>query len=294
MSTLIQWTDVTDNIIVVEGGGWWCRMISEGCVNCYAARLNQSSYFGGNKLPYTGEPPKLKLRTDVIHGWKTQRKPRRHFVASMTDVFGDWVPFEWAVVFLRGMWCAPKQTFQVLTKRPDIAADYISRWLKLDMLSSVPDNIWIGASVENKKWADIRIPELLKIPAKVRFLSCEPLLGPIEFSEVTKRTDAVVQLGKKAFDGIHWVIVGGESGHGARPCHVDWIRSIVNQCKASKVPVFVKQLGAKPQYFRWEDKSICEFSERPDGALKDKKGGNIKEFPKDLQVRQFPDMNLTP
>ncbi len=107
-------------------------------------------------------------------------------------------------------------------------------------------NVWLGVSVEDQPNADNRIPELLKIPAAVRFLSCEPLLGPIEFSDVSKRSDAIKQLGKKALDGIDWVIAGGESGPGARPCNIEWIRSIVRQCQAAGTSCFVKQLGSKP------------------------------------------------
>lgn len=118
----IEWTDVTDNIIAAvdeHGGqrGWWCRKISPECLNCYAEVLNQSDYFNGNKLRYAGEPPVLKLREDIIDGWARQRKSRKHFVASMTDVFGEWVPQSWIFRFLDGMWRAPLQIFQVLTKR---------------------------------------------------------------------------------------------------------------------------------------------------------------------------------
>src|SRR4051812_44627600 len=166
-TTNIEWTDVTDNIIRVLTGGWWCRKISEGCAHCYAEELNMNAFFGGNMLAYTGEPPKLELQEKLIASWARQTKPRKHFVCSMTDVFGDWVPFEWALIFLHGMWRAPKQTFQVLTKRPEVAADYVNRWLKMAGLSRVPDNILIGTSVENQKWADKRIPELLRIPGKL-------------------------------------------------------------------------------------------------------------------------------
>src|SRR4051812_21118329 len=107
MSTAIQWTDETDNIIVAQDGGWWCRKISVGCTNCYAAKLNQSSYFHGNKLPYSGEAPPLKLRTELIESWARQRKAKKHFVASMTDVFGEWVPREWQYTMLDGARNAP-------------------------------------------------------------------------------------------------------------------------------------------------------------------------------------------
>ena len=101
----IQWTDVTDNIIVAvdESGaqrGWWCQKISPGCAHCYAEDINDSDYFHGNHLPYSGSPPMLKLREDIIDGWARQRKTKKHFVMSMSDVFGAWVPRSWIFRFL--------------------------------------------------------------------------------------------------------------------------------------------------------------------------------------------------
>lgn len=265
MSTLIQWTDQTDNIIVAEGGGWWCRMISPGCAHCYAAKLNQSTYFGGNKLPYTGAPPKLKLRTEILDGWQRQTKPKRHFVASMTDIFGDWVPEAWIFQFLGAMANAPRQTFQMLTKRADIAERMINNWLIAVERYELPDNMWIGTSIENQDYA-LRADHLRRIPAAVRFLSLEPLLGPVTLD----------------LNGIHWVIVGGESGPGARPCDVEWIRSIIGQCADVEVPCFVKQLGRDPQ---WPQEDIDQkWYEKMTHA----KGGEITEWPMDLRVRQFP------
>src|SRR5688572_23036958 len=121
----IQWTDVTDNIIVAvnevgERHGWWCRKISPGCAHCYSETINQSDYFHGNHLKYEGEPPVLKLREDIIDSWVRQTKPKKHFVMSMSDVFGEWVPQSWIFRMLDGMRAAWKQTFQVLTKRADV------------------------------------------------------------------------------------------------------------------------------------------------------------------------------
>lgn len=276
MSTNIQWTDETDNIIVVKGGGWWCRMISPGCANCYAANINQNPFYGGNKLTYRGNAPEMELRTDVINGWAKQRKPKKHFVASMTDVFGDWVTQGMADAFLSGMLNAPLQKFQVLTKRPDVARDRIEKWLLVQRLGRLPENIWIGTSVEDQQRADERIPHLLNIPAKVRFLSVEPMLGPIDFD-----------LAERNHKGeLHWAIFGGESGTGARPCNVDWIRDGVRQCREAGVAPFVKQLGAKP---------VAPDTFHGTGALKDcsnlitdRKGGDMSEWPEDLRVREFP------
>lgn len=286
--TAIQWTDKTDNIIVAvdengERHGWWCRKISPGCKLCYAEKLNDSEYFGGNHLKYGGEAPVLKLREDIIDSWARQTKSKKHFVASMTDIFGEWVPQSWIFRYLDGMLAAPRQTFQMLTKRAANARVQICAWLAARGLEKLPAHMWIGVSVEDKERADERIPEVLRIPATVRFLSIEPLIGPVEFSDVTKRSDAVSQLGKKAIDGIHWVIVGGESGPGARPCNVEWIRSIVRQCAAAGVPVFVKQLGARP-YLEEEDRLLQRVGQ------KDRKGGDWSEWPDDLRVRQFPEV----
>ncbi|HEY3054377.1 MAG TPA: DUF5131 family protein, partial [Thermoanaerobaculia bacterium] len=118
--TAIEWTDVTDNIIVVKGGGWWCHKISPGCAHCYAARLNQNDFYGGNHLTYGGAPPELVLRDDVLNRWPRQTKPRKHFVSSMTDVAGEWVPRRWIFRYLDAMHASPRQTFQLLTKRGNV------------------------------------------------------------------------------------------------------------------------------------------------------------------------------
>jgi protein gp37 len=303
MSTNIEWTDETDNIIVVLGPdgkpfGWWCRACSEGCDNCYAARLNQSDYFGGNHLPYTGPAPQLLLKREVLASWARQRQPRRHFVASMTDVFGEWLPEEWCFEFLDAMAAAPKQTFQVLTKRALRMGKIISEWLKERDRDRVPENIWLGVSVENQKWADIRIPDLLAIPA-TRFLSCEPLLGPLDLTEVEitggqgdpLRYVNPLRTGKMHYGfvqgPIHWVIVGGESGHGAREFDLDWARSLVEQCRAAGVACFVKQLGENPI------EQVSGMRPTSLGLIHDKKGGDMAEWPADLRVRQFPKVEVT-
>lgn len=287
--TSIAWTDVTDNIIVVEGGGWWCRMCSPGCLNCYAAALNQNGFYGGNKLAYSGDPPgTMVLRIDIIDGWAKQTKAKRHFVASMTDVFGEWIFPNEAHRFLTGMLKAPKQTFQVLTKRPQHARNLIMPWLDYHGLDTLPPNVWLGVSVEDQKRADERIPILLSIPAKVRFLSVEPILEPIDLSAAVGLWEPGEQI-QEAGGGsytterapkgpfVDWVIVGGESGKDARPCNIEWIRSVVGQCKAAGVPCFVKQLGANAAFGEWAH-----------WRTKHPKGGDITEFPEDLRVRQFP------
>lgn len=259
--TSIQWTDVTDNPIAVKDGGWFCQKISPGCANCYAESWNG---FRGNKQPYAGKPPELLLKHDLIASWTKSRKPKLHFVASMTDVFGEWVPPAWQFEILDGMTAAPKQTFQVLTKRPEVMKSTIAQWLTERSLDKLPDNIWVGASVENQKCADIRIPELIQIPARIRFLSCEPLLEHIQ----------------PKLDGIHWAIVGGESGHKARPMNVAWMRSIIIQCRQSGTACFVKQLGSNPVF----------GTDEPTRLFFTGKAGDMGEWSPALRVREMPEV----
>lgn len=228
MSTLIEWTDVTDNIIVVKGGGWWCRMISEGCTECYAARLNQSAFFAGNKLAYTGTAPELVLRREIMAGWARQTKARLHFVASMTDVMGDWVPMEWRIEMLDAMTAAPKQIFQILTKRADELLRTVNRWCEIRNRRHLPDNIWPGVSVENQRRADERMIELRAVKANYRWVSYEPALEPVNW---------------KGWEFISWMVSGGESGPGARPSHPACHRGARDWCRAHGIAYFFKQWG---------------------------------------------------
>ncbi len=293
-STSIQWTDVTDNIIVVKGGGWWCRKISPGCANCYAATLNQNAFYGGNKLAYSGAVPELVLKRDILDGWARMRKSKKHFVASMTDVFGDWVDIEWQFEFLDAMAAAKEQTFQVLTKRAEQMRDVVASWLLKREFRHVPSNIWLGVSVENNA-TRTRIGNLKSIPC-VRFLSLEPLLEDLSSLDLSE---------------IQWVIVGGESGPKARPCDVEWIRNIVKECQAQDVACFVKQLGSRiagnanefyiyqahyPGGNRFTTPIIGGNAGKCSAGyesftLNDKKGGTMSSWPIDLRVREFPKFN---
>jgi protein gp37 len=321
--TAIQWTDVTDNIIVVADGGWWCHKISPGCTFCYAEDLNGKPFFGGNKRKYSGTPPVMKLREDLIDGWARQRKPKKHFVASMTDVFGEWVPQSWIFRFLDGMIAAPRQTFQVLTKRADVALRQVWAYCDARGLDRLPGNIWLGVTVEDQERADERIPHLLRTPVTLRFLSVEPLLGPVRLDQCSPfildgdesnpgyinafnamswhpRTAMVSPPVDGSNGGIRWVIVGGESGKKARPCDAAWIDSIVAQCKAAGVAYFVKQLGAVPMETeeRWRGRvqtrllSGRNHHKVPAGFVAlspgDPKGGDWTLWPDHLRVREFP------
>lgn len=192
----------------------------------------------------------------------------------------------------------PNLDWLLLTKRPENIAKMMpanSATVTADFVPHPRPNVWLGVSVEDQKRADERIPMLLRTPAAVRFLSCEPLLGPLNFSDVTNRSDCVQQLGKIALKGIDWLIVGGESGHGARPFDIDWAKSIVKQCKSAGVAVFVKQMGSlvRSGYSEGEQLGWKNVGHRPGGGyadwrLDDKKGGDMSEFPEELRIREFP------
>jgi protein gp37 len=203
-----------------------------------------------------------KLAKDTIQpGDRVVQVRPRVFCASMADWLDDEVAVEWLADLLWLIQRTPGLDWLLLTKRPENFFTRLTRCateactggddgprqliqLWTDAFAPLsPPNVWIGASVETQRNADARIPALLKIPARVRFLSCEPLLGAVELSDVTRRADCVSVLGRPALEGIHWVICGGESGDGARPMHVKWARSLRDQCAAAGVAFFFKQWG---------------------------------------------------
>lgn len=198
-------------------------------------------------------------------GGEMDRSSPRVFCASMADWLDEKVPIEWLCNLLELIHACPNLDWLLLTKRPENWAKRLAEvlvfadqndepdnqrhrdfyhWLNLWLNAhQAPDNIWIGTSVEDQKRANERIPAITLIPAKIRFLSCEPLLSAIEFSDVTQRADCTKVLGQKALSGIHWVICGGESGPNARPINPDWARSLRDQCAALTVAFFFKQWG---------------------------------------------------
>jgi len=234
--TKIEWTDQTDNIIVPKIGGWFCRKCSPGCDHCYAEAINQNAFFHGNMRPYevAGSVPELKLRTDILASWSNQRKPRRHFVSSMTDVFGEWIPRSWIFRFLDAMASTPRQTFQVLTKRAGNMAEHVTAWLDERGADRIPLNIWLGFTAENQMCFNARWRKIEPLVHRlgVVFVSAEPLLEAIVLPS--------------EFLALKWraqVIVGGESGDEARPMHPEWVRGLQNQCDAAEVCFFFKQWG---------------------------------------------------
>ena len=296
----IQWTHHTFN-------PWrGCTKVSEGCKHCYAETMSKRNLkvlgqWGPNGTRVVASESMWREPMKWDAAAKAAGERHRVFCASLADVFegrdtmpeSSWEAVEAARVRLWDVIYKTKNLdWLLLTKRPENIAGIIGgeSGAGLAFMEENMRNVWIGTSVENQQAVEERIPPLLKIPAAVRFLSMEPLLGPVEFSYVGKRADCLSQLGRRALGGIHWVIVGGESGHGVRPCRVEWIRSVRNQCEAAGVACFIKQLGA-----RAEVTIRCPTDEYEDTELKlaDPKGGDWDEWPAELRVREFPCVEAT-
>lgn len=214
MSTKIEWTDETWNPVT------GCQQVSPGCDHCYA-----KTWAGRQMGEWKGRAfEQVRCHEDRLEIPARRKKPTRFFVNSMSDLFHKDVPDEFIEQVFLVMLGSPQHTFQVLTKRPERMRRFIPSFLRF---FREPKNAWLGVSVENAgyKW---RIDMLRETPAAIRFLSIEPLLGDV---------------GELNLDGIHWVIVGGESGPGARPMHQQWALSILRQCEAANVPFFFKQWG---------------------------------------------------
>lgn len=221
----IEWTDATWN--PVSG----CRLLSAGCTNCYAMRMaarlqamEHESYVGttrktGNRHVWTGRTHLLEHTLDIPLTW---RKPRLVFVNSMSDLFQDSVPFEYIERVWQTMDKAKIHTFQILTKQPERMAEFLQRRGKHAL-----KNVWLGTSVEDRQVVG-RIAALKKCRAAVRFISFEPLIGPVGQVNLSK---------------IHWAIVGGESGPNARPLETRWVDEIFDRCDHFNVPFFFKQWG---------------------------------------------------
>lgn len=304
----IEWTDATWNPTT------GCDRVSPGCANCYALtlapRLQAMAQKRGPTDPYMrdGHPktsgPGFGLmmhesRLDQPLRWT---RPRRVFVNSMSDLFHPEVTVEFLDRIFAVMAMAHQHTFQVLTKRPERMREYVSeasgrvadtiiamRRAKGDtdprVMPHVPlghewwplPNVWLGTSVENARWRT-RIDELRQTPAAVRFLSCEPLLGPLMGSCTCGSAVSQHMAGCGVLDyinltGIDWVIVGGESGPGARPMDEQWVRDIVTASRRQGAAPFVKQMGDV-----WSRANLGHPGH----------GGDIETFSADLRVREYP------
>jgi protein gp37 len=208
----IEWTEATWNPVT------GCTKISPGCKFCYADRMAKRLQAMGQERYRNGF--RLTLQPDTLEAPLRWKRPRMIFVNSMSDLFHADVPLEYIQQCFSVMEKAEQHTFQILTKRAERVAELASSlpW---------PDNLWMGTSVENADYV-WRIHELIRVPARIRFLSVEPLLGPIP---------------RLPLKGIHWVIVGGESGPGARPMPQHWVVQIRDRCRKLGVPFFFKQWG---------------------------------------------------
>lgn len=282
--TSIEWTDETLNPTT------GCDRVSPGCDNCYALTLaGRLKAMGNPKYQNDGNPLTsgpgfgLTLHPDTLRVPFKWRKPRRAFVNSMSDLFHPNVP-EWFIAHLFAVAAAlPEHTFQILTKRhgrmrallsrgtlgTEGFADQVENAMATYTHATLDEwplpNVQLGVSVEDQQRADLRLPALCETPAAVRFVSAEPLLGPVNLDRYLWLTGASTAgpfydyAGKRRFGGgvggqavtsvpagdLHWVIVGGESGAGFRPPRVEWVRSLRDQCAGAEVPFFFKQWGGR-------------------------------------------------
>lgn len=241
-----------------------CAKVSQGCAHCYAETIAKR-FWGERKFT------DVQCHPDRLEQPLHWRKPRRVFVNSMSDLFHKDVPLDFILRVWMVMARACDYTFMILTKRPERMLMFVNEYLpgtwglatmNMRLLDKPIPNVWLGVSVEDQRTADERIPLLMKTPAAVRFVSAEPLLGPVDleigmctecggcgitaghyFQEDGMDTCNACGGSGKAFDKLDWVICGGESGPGARPMHPDWARSLRDQCQAAGVPFFFKQWG---------------------------------------------------
>jgi protein gp37 len=303
-ATTIEWTQGDDG----TAGATWnpvtgCTKVSPGCDHCYAETFAERwRGIPGHHFEHGFDITLRPERIDQPLRWK---QPRRIFVNSMSDLWIDAVPDE----FIAAVWTTmfrtsaegrpgaypprPAHTYQILTKRPGRMRNWARRWADPDQravwiqaaarhgwcdredmgeapsMPAVLPNVWLGVSAENQKWFGIRVPILLQTPAAVRFVSCEPLLGPIDMALSRKREAHAHASCPPAPD---WVVIGGESGRGARPMELAWAREIIGQCRQSGAAPFVKQVGS--------------VRSRELGA--GMKGGDWERWPEDLKVREFP------
>ena len=313
--TGISWTDATWNPVV------GCTKVSPGCDNCYAIRTARrmianpnpavSQAYAGTEAggEWTGKVNLLADRLDQPLRW---RKPRRIFVNAQSDLFHGAVPDDFIARAFAVMACTPRHAYQVLTKRHGrmrslLRSDDFRPAVEDAMLGIVAayptgrtrykawplPNVWLGVSVEDQATADLRIPALLDTPAAVRWVSAEPLLGPVDL-RLSHRLDHCTcwpYLGAHErhcgyepgeWSGLDWVVVGGESGPGARPMHPEWARSLRDQCASAGVPYFFKQWGewapedqtpeetVIPAQYRHDDSTGCmRLGRRAAGDLLD-------------------------
>jgi protein gp37 len=254
--TKISWTDATWSPVT------GCTKTSEGCLRCYIDRTPPFRMahrkFDG---PGIGATTGVKLHSERLHIPLKWRTPRMIFVCSLADLFQDEVPDQFIADVFAVISIGTQHIFQVLTKRHARLRSLLNSphfWALVDGARQarghdplpgdaphVLENAWIGVSTENQKWADIRIPALLQTPAAVRWISAEPLLGPIDLTSWTTWTDGSLRCPKPEFGiaALNWVVCGGESGPNARPMSPEWARSLRDQCVSADVAYHFKQWG---------------------------------------------------
>ncbi len=312
--------------------GHHCTKISPGCANCYSSKMQSGPYLSGLTFIAQNRPKgEFFLDEAALQQVLRRKKPARIFWEDMSDLFLEDYSDEWIDRCFAVMALTPHLTHQVLTKRPvrmvnymcaqecslrkdqidEASCEFGACHANLEQLGRWPlPNIWLGVSVEDQQRADERIPLLLATPAALRFVSYEPALGPVDFRSFIGHHithGACVKCGvyhpatllngckyQNLDEPIDWVIVGGESGPGARPFDIAWARQTVAQCKAAVVPVFVKQLGADPREGNANGNCRNVDCTHPDCGyikhrLKDRKGGDMAEWPKDLRIRELPE-----
>jgi protein gp37 len=303
--TKIEWTDATWNPLRAKNPatgklGHHCVKISPACAHCYAATMNKRF---GTGLEYSATSPAETLIDEEVllrpFSWK---RPRKIFVCSMTDLFGDWVSDELIDRVFAVIAANPRHTFQVLTKRAERMAHYMARQPRrpVEHLDWPLQNACLGVTVEDQERADERVRWLLETRSAVRFLSCEPQLGPIDLTKLPapralQRSingglcyDALKLNDDRYFQAerrVDWVIVGGESGTGARPMHPQWARSLRDQCVDAGVPFFFKQWGeyvpliGEHKGGRWDGAPFSETGPDTPSVPERKNGYDGWEFP---------------
>lgn len=328
--TEIEWTHRPGT----KGETWnptrGCSLTSPGCTNCYAMR--QAHRFSGKGKPYHGLTKlrkklgpvwtgKVRLELEMLDTPLRWREARTVFVNSMSDLFHETLGNEEIAAIFGVMAACPQHTFQILTKRAARMRDWFE-WVEaqaqhplgiiieaaaarmtvdrvVDVLTPWPlRNVWLGVSVEDQQYANLRVPDLLRTPSAVRFVSYEPALGSVDFTRINGVRDNEADhvfytdaLRGYTYDGpystdngadsaehakLDWIIIGGESGPGARMFDVAWPAQVIAQCEDAKVACFVKQLGRHP--------NVVPF-------LKDRKGGDMSEWAEALRVRQYPEVS---
>ncbi len=268
--TKIEWVKNADGM---QGKTWnpitGCTKISDGCKNCYAERM--AKRLAGRYGYPKGEPFKVTRHDDRLGQPLKWRKPQTVFVCSMGDLFHEEVDGGILCTIFDIMIVAEKHTFLILTKRPKRMQEFMTTCIQ----GGVIENIWLGVTAENQETANERIPILLSTPAAKRFVSVEPMLGPVDLRSIHMGIGGKGRFTLNALDGMEeydgeivdthnrldWVICGGETGPGARPMNPDWARSLRDQCQKANVPFFFKQWGEWSPWDAWDGDTACMWTE---------------------------------